>query len=469
MSSLFHFYCSPFLREDHRLFSACWKFSLGPEICYIFCAAKNPLWRHSCARSQSKTWWTRGRHMFYGSVVCCWRTWEISCTNVNANPIGSRHLFPKDESVRILWLKFIHKHCPDFKPMKSSAVLYFIHFALECFTRRLGLADSRDSSSGSRYLEVGSISTTDVVEQEKPETTDWERRVVSDFCCTFQNWIIKMSTMQGKINFCAAVLSWGCGTPCQASQSSCLLVGAGQAAKRSSRRRHHSSVQEQGWKVWLLPLPGNHLTFHRWQSTCHGPAQQAHFNHCWRNPPQEPVRLQSQQRYDGHGVHPPPTSGEVSRTKQGAPCHFCWPYKHIWHGEQDRTMAHSGMTLLSPQVPTDGDSAAWEPIRPDQTRQWPVRALPHLQRHEAGLCPGTHSLQCLQHDTQASNWGWGIYIRYRLDGSLFNLRRLQAHIKTQERLIQDLLFVDDAALVTHTEQPFNASHPTLQMPRDCLA
>ena len=46
----------------------------------------------------------------------------------------------------------------------------------------------------------------------------------------------------------------------------------------------------------------------------------------------------------------------------------------------------------------------------------------------------------------------GEYVRYRLDGSLFNLRRLQTHIKTQERLIQNLLFADDAALVAHTKR-----------------
>ncbi|GFR99266.1 hypothetical protein ElyMa_002789200 [Elysia marginata] len=46
----------------------------------------------------------------------------------------------------------------------------------------------------------------------------------------------------------------------------------------------------------------------------------------------------------------------------------------------------------------------------------------------------------------------GVYVRYGLDGSLFNLRRLQAHTKTQERLIRDLLFADDATLVAHTEQ-----------------
>ena len=45
-----------------------------------------------------------------------------------------------------------------------------------------------------------------------------------------------------------------------------------------------------------------------------------------------------------------------------------------------------------------------------------------------------------------------VYIHYRLDGSLFNFRRLHAHTKILEQLFRDLLFADDAAFITHTER-----------------
>ena len=46
----------------------------------------------------------------------------------------------------------------------------------------------------------------------------------------------------------------------------------------------------------------------------------------------------------------------------------------------------------------------------------------------------------------------GIYVRFRTDGSLFNLRRLLARTKTNEELITELLFADDCALLAHTEE-----------------
>lgn len=46
----------------------------------------------------------------------------------------------------------------------------------------------------------------------------------------------------------------------------------------------------------------------------------------------------------------------------------------------------------------------------------------------------------------------GIYLRTRSDGNLFNLSRLKAKTKVRDRLIRDMLFADDAAVVTHTQE-----------------
>ena len=46
----------------------------------------------------------------------------------------------------------------------------------------------------------------------------------------------------------------------------------------------------------------------------------------------------------------------------------------------------------------------------------------------------------------------GIYIRFRTDGSLFNHRRLLARTKTIEELMTELLFADDCALLSNTEE-----------------
>ena len=56
----------------------------------------------------------------------------------------------------------------------------------------------------------------------------------------------------------------------------------------------------------------------------------------------------------------------------------------------------------------------------------------------------------------------GIYIRTRADGKLFNIARLHARTKVREVLIQEMLFADDAALVSHTEAG-------LQRLVDCLS
>ena len=44
----------------------------------------------------------------------------------------------------------------------------------------------------------------------------------------------------------------------------------------------------------------------------------------------------------------------------------------------------------------------------------------------------------------------GVQIEYRLDGNLFNLRRLQARTKTSSNQLVDLQYADDAAILAHT-------------------
>ncbi|KAL8611278.1 hypothetical protein ACOMHN_013709 [Nucella lapillus] len=45
----------------------------------------------------------------------------------------------------------------------------------------------------------------------------------------------------------------------------------------------------------------------------------------------------------------------------------------------------------------------------------------------------------------------GVYIRYRMDGSLFDLRRLSAKTKTIEKLILEAVFANNCTLMAHTE------------------
>lgn len=46
----------------------------------------------------------------------------------------------------------------------------------------------------------------------------------------------------------------------------------------------------------------------------------------------------------------------------------------------------------------------------------------------------------------------GVMIRFRSDGSIFNLQRLKAKTKTSCMLLRDLLYADDCALIAHSEE-----------------
>ena len=54
------------------------------------------------------------------------------------------------------------------------------------------------------------------------------------------------------------------------------------------------------------------------------------------------------------------------------------------------------------------------------------------------------------HDTSQHNYD-GIQLKYRIDGGVFNLRRLEAKTKVKVATLRELLFADDCALNSNTE------------------
>lgn len=113
-----------------------------------------------------------------GTFCVAGRPGGVSCTNTNATPGVSMHLFPTNEVSRNQWLKFVHRHSADFRPTKTS-VLCSVHF-----TRRIDLIDASEDVWKNRHLINGSVPTIDaaIEQQERPVSTDRERRMVSVEC-----------------------------------------------------------------------------------------------------------------------------------------------------------------------------------------------------------------------------------------------------------------------------------------------
>ena len=118
-----------------------------------------------------------------GNYCAAGRPGGGSCTNTNATPGVSMHLFPTDKGLRNQWLNFVRRHRADFRPAKTS-VLCSVHFTPDCFTRRIDLIDASENVSKNRHIKKGSVPTIDaaIEQQERPVLTDRERRMVSVEC-----------------------------------------------------------------------------------------------------------------------------------------------------------------------------------------------------------------------------------------------------------------------------------------------
>ena len=105
---------------------------------------------------------------------------------------------------------------------------------------------------------------------------------------------------------------------------------------------------------------------------------------------------------------------------------------------------------VSSKVGVDDQALPWRHDWPGHLQWQCDGCFRDQQRREGGLLFNVFFLSMLSHAVQ--DLEKRVYIRYRMDGSLFDLRRLTAKTKSLQTLLQEVLFADDCALVAHAEQ-----------------
>ncbi|XP_076035363.1 uncharacterized protein LOC143021640 [Oratosquilla oratoria] len=119
---------------------------------------------------------------------------------------------------------------------------------------------------------------------------------------------------------------------------------------------------------------------------------------------------------------------------------FIDPHQGIRHSEQGGPLGHSVQ--------------AWIPRQSRAVRQRGVGALQHQQWGKQGcvLAPILFNLffTCVLNHT-FRDLDLRVYLRFRFEGSMFYLRRLNAKTKTTEKLVLEAFCADDCALMAHKE------------------
>ena len=106
-----------------------------------------------------------------------------NCSNNSSTPGISMHYFPKDETLRQKWIRFVRIHRKDFVPCKSST-LCSVHFEDNCFESKPWIVTSSETGESlqpKRKLKKGTaIPTRDTVVPLSSPLTSRKRRSVSE-------------------------------------------------------------------------------------------------------------------------------------------------------------------------------------------------------------------------------------------------------------------------------------------------
>ena len=104
-----------------------------------------------------------------------------NCANNSSTPGISMHYFPKDETFRQKWIRFVRIHRKDFVPSKS-ATLCSVHFEETCFESKpwiITSSETGESLQPKRCLKRGAVPTMDTVAPLSSPLTSRKRRSVS--------------------------------------------------------------------------------------------------------------------------------------------------------------------------------------------------------------------------------------------------------------------------------------------------
>ena len=106
---------------------------------------------------------------------------KSNCANNSSTPGISMHYFPKDETLRQKWIRFVQIHRKDFVPSKS-ATLCSVHFEETWFESKpwiITSSETGESLQPKRCLKKGAVPTRDTVVPLSSPLTSRKRRSVS--------------------------------------------------------------------------------------------------------------------------------------------------------------------------------------------------------------------------------------------------------------------------------------------------